>query len=140
MEVWRRRTRFIFHSIYLFQAHNNGKYVETSKLIFMEIFLSITMTRYLNRTRHWNFSFMMITTQWRFMKIRLSILSAKQNQYLSKFFPSITVCDIFVFIEFFRQTDNYCFAFIEIRSKLSSKTLCTLEEQRERERKKLEEE
>lgn len=74
------------------------------------------------------------------MKIRLSILSAKQNQYLSKFFPSITVCDIFVFIEFFRQTDNYCFAFIEIRSKLSSKTLCTLEEQRERERKKLEEE
>lgn len=140
MEVWRRRIRFIFHFICLFQAHNNGKYVETSKLIFMEIFLSITMTRYLNRTRHWNFSFMMITTQWRFMKIRLSILSAKQNQYLSKFFPSITVCDIFVFIEFFRQTDNYCFAFIEIRSKLSSKTLCTLEEQRERERKKLEEE
>lgn len=39
-----------------------------------------------------------------------------------------------VFIEFFRQTDNYCFAFIEIRSKLSSKMLCTLEEQRERER------
>lgn len=91
----------------------------------MEIFLSITMTWYLNRIHRWNFSVNDYTTQWHFMKIRLSILKfvlyAKRNQYLSKFFPCRAIFGSRVYRIFLVKLVTTCFVFIKIRCKLSSK-------------------
>lgn len=87
---------------------------------------------------NWNFSVndYRTMTLYENPSLNLKFFMRNETNICRNFFLNNCMRYLRAFIEFFRQTDNYCLVFIEIRSKLSSKRFVRAEMGKNRERKK----